>query len=152
MFDANDKSIIKVVEEFDSDGAHLKRYEKSNGDFEYRNTSGELHRTGGPAKSLYNGTRRLYYQNGFYSRRDGPAVEDDQRSSEYWIDGCNFDHVGFLLRTKNLSATEAIMFLRAPEGWAPDNLSKIIDIMVESGMSLDDVDVVLENMELSRGF
>ena len=53
---------------------------------EYKNKQGQLHRTDGPAIEYDNGTKE-WYINGKLHRTDGPAIEYDNGSKEWWVNG-----------------------------------------------------------------
>ena len=58
-----------------------------DGTVRHYNSSGKLHRIGGPAAIFADGTE-IWYQNGVLHRTDGPAVFDPQSlAEEYWVNG-----------------------------------------------------------------
>ena len=57
-----------------------------NDRIEYRNEQGELHRTDGPAIEWNSGSKE-WYINGERHREDGPAIEYLTSDREWWING-----------------------------------------------------------------
>jgi len=57
-----------------------------NGTKRYYNKRGELHRAGGPAVILSDGTK-LWYKNGLKYRLDGPAIEWVDGTKQWYVNG-----------------------------------------------------------------
>lgn len=55
----------------------------------YRNHLGQIHRVHGPAVILVSGYRpyRAWYQNDVLHREDGAAIEWDNGTKEWWLNG-----------------------------------------------------------------
>ena len=58
----------------------------SDGAIRHYNSSGNLHRLGGPAIIYANGSER-WYQNGRLHREDGPAVVRADGSNDWFLNG-----------------------------------------------------------------
>jgi len=58
---------------------------------EYRNVQGELHREDGPAVEYNDGTKE-WWLNGQLHREDGPAIEYYDGIKEWWLNGSPESH------------------------------------------------------------
>lgn len=70
--------------------------EYSDGSKYWHNSSGQLHRTDGPAV-IDNGSKH-WFQNCIRHRTDGPAIERADGTKEWWIDGVKLTEEEFLAR------------------------------------------------------
>jgi hypothetical protein len=61
---------------------------------EYKNESGQLHRTDGPAVEWNNGDK-WWFINGELHREDGPAIECSDGSKEWYLNGIEYSEDQF---------------------------------------------------------
>ena len=67
----------------------------------YYNPAGEIHRIGGPAITVADGTK-VWYQNGMMHREDGPAIEYINGDKFWYINGVRLTEAEFNQRVKNV--------------------------------------------------
>jgi len=80
----------------------------ANGDIEWRNTSGLIHREDGPAVEYADGTK-VWYLNGKRHREDGPAAEHASGIKGWYLDGIYLteqEHAEKTKPTKELTVGE----------------------------------------------
>lgn len=88
----NSQFMRKYIDIVNEENAKIDNNEEStltvndNGDKEWRNANGELHRTDGPARILSWGSNQ-WWLNGKRHREDGPAIEDADGTKEWWVNG-----------------------------------------------------------------
>ena len=63
-----------------------KLYKHINGNKEWRNSLGQLHRENGPARIRADGTQE-WWINGKRHRRNGPAIEWNDGEKEWYLNG-----------------------------------------------------------------
>lgn len=93
-----------------------QRFTDGEGNEEWRNKEGQLHREDGPAMVWSDGTHKWYYEGEFH-REDGPAIEwggeRSDREDAWYIHGKALDDAEVESRVRQMAAAEA--FKKATE-------------------------------------
>ena len=77
---------MKTFKEFLNERKSVEEVNPANGDTEYRNVKGQLHRLDGPAVIRRTGGEN-WYKNGKLHREGGPAIQHANGDKIWWVNG-----------------------------------------------------------------